>query len=213
MFTKILIANRGEIACRVIRTCRRLGIPTLAIHAAAEGGPLHAELADQAVTTPRLPQPHRVLPRRRQHNLHRPSERRRRHPPRLRPALREPRPRRRLRPIRRNLRRPAHRRHPAHGQQARSPPPNRRRRRPRPARRRTHIRRRRPRISRPIRRLPPHGQGQRGRRRHRYADSIRPQAAVAGPYPEPAHPPAEPSAAKTYISKDSSPTPATSKSR
>ncbi len=57
MFTKILIANRGEIACRVIRTCRRLGIPTVAIHSAAEGGPLHADLADQAVTLPDSPNP------------------------------------------------------------------------------------------------------------------------------------------------------------
>ena len=57
MFTKILIANRGEIACRIIRTCRRFGIPTLAIHSAAEGNPLHAELADQAVLLPDSPNP------------------------------------------------------------------------------------------------------------------------------------------------------------
>ena len=53
----------------------------------------------------------------------------------------------------------------------------------------------------------------RGRRRHRYADSIRPQAACPEPYHEPVPQPAEPSAARTYISKDSSPTPATSKYR
>ena len=57
MFTKILIANRGEIACRIIRTCRRLGIATVAIHSTAEGRPLHVELADQAVVLPDSPNP------------------------------------------------------------------------------------------------------------------------------------------------------------
>ena len=57
MFPKILIANRGEIACRIIRTCRRLGIATVAIHSTAEGTPLHAELADEAVILPESPNP------------------------------------------------------------------------------------------------------------------------------------------------------------
>ena len=57
MFPKILIANRGEIACRVIRTCRRLGIAAVAIHSTAERGPLHADLADQAVLLPDSPNP------------------------------------------------------------------------------------------------------------------------------------------------------------
>ena len=57
MFPKILIANRGEIACRIIRTCRRLGIATVAIHSTAEGVPLHAELADEAVILPESPNP------------------------------------------------------------------------------------------------------------------------------------------------------------
>ena len=57
MFNKILIANRGEIACRVIRTCRRLGIAAVAIYSPAEGVPLHAELADEAVSLPDSPNP------------------------------------------------------------------------------------------------------------------------------------------------------------
>jgi propionyl-CoA carboxylase alpha chain len=49
MFKKILIANRGEIACRVIKTARRMGIATVAIYSEADANALHARMADEAV--------------------------------------------------------------------------------------------------------------------------------------------------------------------
>src|SRR5260221_3740844 len=48
MFSKILIANRGEIACRVIRTARRMGIATFAVYSDADSSALHVAMADGA---------------------------------------------------------------------------------------------------------------------------------------------------------------------
>ncbi|XP_040847105.1 propionyl-CoA carboxylase alpha chain, mitochondrial isoform X4 [Ochotona curzoniae] len=48
-FDKILIANRGEIACRVIKTCKKMGIKTVAIHSDADASSVHVKMADEAV--------------------------------------------------------------------------------------------------------------------------------------------------------------------
>ncbi|XP_060247645.1 propionyl-CoA carboxylase alpha chain, mitochondrial isoform X3 [Meriones unguiculatus] len=48
-FDKILIANRGEIACRVIKTCRKMGIKTVAIHSDVDASSVHVKMADEAV--------------------------------------------------------------------------------------------------------------------------------------------------------------------
>ena len=55
MFHKILIANRGEIALRIIRACKELGVRTVAVHSDADSESLHAKLADESICIGRAP--------------------------------------------------------------------------------------------------------------------------------------------------------------
>jgi len=59
MFRKILIANRGEIALRIIRACKEMGILTVAVHSDADGDALHTKIADESICIGRSEASHR----------------------------------------------------------------------------------------------------------------------------------------------------------
>ena len=101
MFDKLLIANRGEIALRVQRACREMGIRTVAVHSDVDANAMHVRLADESVCIGPAPQP-RELSQHPRHPLGGRDHGRRRDPPGLRLPLREP-------PLRRYRARTRHR--------------------------------------------------------------------------------------------------------
>jgi 3-methylcrotonyl-CoA carboxylase alpha subunit len=123
MFASLLIANRGEIACRIIRTARRLGLRTVAVYSAADRHALHVEMADEAFEIGPAPaalsylRGERIVEAATAANA--PGD-----PSGLRVPRRERRFRRGLRGGRARLRRPAARRDPGDGHEGRGQGPD-----------------------------------------------------------------------------------------
>ena len=113
MFDKILIANRGEIACRVIETARRMGIATVAVYSDADREALHVRMADEAIHIGAAPARNPYLLG--SASWRRRSHRRPGHSPRLRLPVGERRVCPGLRGAGRGFHRPAHRRHRGDG--------------------------------------------------------------------------------------------------
>ncbi len=103
-FGKILIANRGEVALRVIRACREMGIPTVAVYSEVDRDCLHARMADEAICIGPAPSAQSYL-NVAEHHLGRADHRRRGHPSGLRLPRRERRLRARVRGQRPHLHR------------------------------------------------------------------------------------------------------------